>query len=80
MHKIKVQSVTFKMPYLEANKTKLFLGVGKQFSNTTVEHLFFNHTEPRGIEQAKQKIRESKKCASGMRFFEMLRRETQQEA
>ena len=47
MHKIKVQSVTFKMPYLEANKTKLFLGVGKQFSNTTVEHLFFNHTELR---------------------------------
>ena len=47
MHKIKVQSVTFKMPYLEANKTKLFLRVGKQFSNTTIEHLFFNHTELR---------------------------------
>ena len=48
------------------------------FETQCVEHLFFNHTEPRGIEQAKQKIRESKKCASGMRVFEMLRRETQQ--
>ena len=40
MHKIKVQSVTYKMPYLEANKTKLFSRGGqaifKHYSRTSV--------------------------------------------
>ena len=40
MHKIKVQSVTFKMPYLEANKTKLFSRGGqaifKHYNRTSV--------------------------------------------